>query len=37
MNLDEQRRKRRSLVLFAVHLLLALAILGWFVWTVSNK
>lgn len=39
MSGDEQRRQRRkrNLLLFGVHLLLALAILGWFVWSVAAK
>jgi predicted nucleic acid-binding Zn ribbon protein len=39
MNSDEQQRQRRkrNLLLFGVHALLALAILGWFVWSVASK
>lgn len=34
---DDQQRKRRNMLLFAVHVALALAILGWFVWSVTHK
>ena len=34
---DEQRRRKRSLLLFAVHVGLALAVLAGFVWSVTHK
>lgn len=33
----QQQRKRRNMLLFAVHVALALAILGWFVYSVTHK
>lgn len=31
-----QRRARRNMILFGVHVLLALAIVGWFVYSVTH-
>ncbi len=37
VNVDEQQRKRNNRILFAVHVLLAFAILGGFVYKVTHS
>ncbi|SFF59529.1 hypothetical protein SAMN04488120_11123 [Fontimonas thermophila] len=34
---QDRQRRRRNLVLFVLHLALAAAILGWFVWSVVHR
>jgi flagellar basal body-associated protein FliL len=37
MDVDPQQRKRRNIVLFVVHLLVACAVFGYYIWSVSHS